>query len=203
VIQNILLVTSGVFHPPYAGRLTLHRALGQLDGFVFRHVPSLERLPEGLDKYSAMVLYYHGKTISDAALTRLDGFVGSGGGVLAVHSATASFKDSLRYSEILGGRFTGHGPVESFEVRSKRYDIFRGIEPFTIRDELYIHELQPGVDIHFTASHEGDETPVVWTQRYGRGRVCYAVPGHTTNSLKHPAMQEILRRGLKWTCGAE
>jgi len=203
VTRNILLVTSGVFHPPYFGRLALHEALKQLDGFTFRHVPSLERLPANLDQYSAMVLYYHGKTISDAALARLDGFVGGGGGVLALHSATASFKDSKRYSEILGGRFIGHGPVENFEVTGRKYDIFNGIAPFTIRDELYIHDLQPGVDVHFTTRQEGREAPVVWTHSYGAGRVCYAVPGHTTNSLKHPAMQEILRRGLKWTCGAE
>jgi len=203
VTRDILLVTSGVFHPPYTGRMALHRALGQLDRFGFRHVPSLERLPEGLDKYSALVLYYHHKTISDAALTRLEDYVAAGGGVLAVHSATASFKDSLRYADIMGGRFSGHGPVESFEVRSKRYDIFRGIEPFTLRDELYLHELQPGIDVHFMAMHGNGETPVVWTNLYKKGRVCYVEPGHITGSLKHPAVQEILRCGLKWVCGAE
>jgi len=202
VAREILLVTSGIFHPPYSGRQALVEALRQ-DGYTLRHVRSLEVLPADTEQYAAMVLYYHGKRLSDGALARLDGFVSSGGGILAVHSATASFKDCERYSEILGGRFTGHGPVENFEVRSRRYDIFRGIEPFTIRDELYIHELQPGVDVHFTASHEGDETPVVWTHRFGQGRVCYAVPGHTTNSLKHPAVQEILRRGLRWVCGVE
>jgi type 1 glutamine amidotransferase len=203
VTRDILLVTSGVFHPPYSGRLALQEALGQLDGFVFRHVSSLEKLPADLKKFSAMVLYYHRKTISDAALTRLEGFVSGGGGVLALHSATASFKDSQRYSEIMGGQFTGHGPVENFEVQSRRYDIFRGIEPFTIRDELYIHELGPGIDVHFTAMHGSGETPVVWTHLYGQGKVCYVEPGHTTASLKHPAVQEILRRGLKWVCGAE
>ncbi len=172
------------------------------DGYSFRHVPSLERLPADLDKYSALVLYYHHKTISDAALSRLEEFTAGGGGILAVHSATASFKDSPRYVEILGGRFTGHGPVESFEVRSRSYTIFRGIEPFTIRDELYLHELQPGIDVHFTAVHGSSETPVVWTHLYKSGRVCYVEPGHITGSLKHPAVQEILRRGLSWVCGA-
>jgi type 1 glutamine amidotransferase len=203
VSQNILLVTSGFFHPPYAGRLALHEALGQLDGFTFRHVPSLEKLPANLEQYSAMVLYYHHKTISDAAFTRFEGFTAGGGGVLAVHSATASFKDSPPYSEILGGRFSGHGPLESFEVRSRSYNIFRGIEPFTLRDELYLHELEPGIDVHFTAMHGNGETPVVWTHRYKQGRICYVEPGHTSNSLKHPAVQEILRRGLQWVCGAE
>jgi type 1 glutamine amidotransferase len=174
-----------------------------MDGFAFQHVTSLEKLPADLSRYSAMVLYYHRKAISDRALGRLDDFVRGGGGILAIHSATASFKESQRYFEILGGRFIGHGPVENFEVRGRKYDIFNGIESFSIRDELYIHELQPGIDVHFTIAHDGQESPAVWTHSYGAGRVCYAVPGHTTESMKHPAMQEILRRGLKWACKEE
>jgi len=201
-MQNILLVTSGFFHPPYSGRQALVEALRQ-DGYTLRHVRSLEALPADTGQYAAMVLYYHGKRLSDGALARLDSFVSGGGGLLALHSATASFKDSPRYSEILGGRFTGHGPVESFEVRARRYDIFRGIEPFTIRDELYLHEMQPGVDVHFTASQGGNETPAVWTLHHGKGRVCYAVPGHRSESLRHPSVQEILRRGLDWACGRD
>ena len=38
-----------------------------------------------------------------------DGFVRAGGGVLAIHSATASFKGSPAYFEVLGGRFVGQG----------------------------------------------------------------------------------------------
>lgn len=200
---NILLVTSGVFHPPYFARLAVREALRQIDGFAFRNIPSLEKLPADLSRYTAMVLYYHRKTISDKALGRLADFVGGGGGILALHSATASFKESKRYFEILGGRFIGHGPVENFELSSRKYDIFSGIASFTVRDELYIHEMQPGVDVQFIVKHGGEDVPAVWTHSYGAGRVCYAVPGHTTESMKHPAVQEILRRGLKWACKAE
>ena len=203
MIRNILLVTSGIFHPPYFGRLAVHEALRQMDGFAFQHIPSLEKLPTNLNQFSALVLYYHHKTISDAALRRLDDFVSGSGGILAIHSATASFKKTKRYYEILGGRFIGHGAVENFEVRRRKDGIFDSIAPFTIKDELYIHELQPGITAHFTAKHAGQEAPAVWTYRCGAGKVCYAVPGHTAESMKHPAVQEILRRGLKWVCGME
>jgi type 1 glutamine amidotransferase len=72
------------------------------------------------------------------------------------------------------------------------------MKDFTIRDELYLHELNPGIEVHFAANHAGQDVPIVWTYRYGRGKVCYAVPGHTSGSMTHPAVQEILRRGLKW-----
>ena len=196
--MKALLVTAGIFHPPYRGRQALQRALMRLGGFSFQHICSLEQLPADVETFAALVLYFHHKTISTTALARLDAFVKHGGGVLAIHSATASFKHEPHYFEIIGGRFVGHGPVENFEVKQVRDDLFGEIGNFIIKDELYLHELQPGIDVHFAAQHNGQAVPVVWTYRYGSGKVCYAVPGHTSGSMQHPAVQEILRRGLKW-----
>lgn len=162
------------------------------------YVNSLEKLPADVDKFSALVLHYHHKTISPAALARLDGFVKSGGGILAIHAATASFKETLAYFDILGGRFIGHGKVEPFEVSSKNSKIFSGISNFTVKDELYIHELNDKIQVHFTAKHEGKDVPVVWTFQYGKGKVCYAVPGHTSATMSNPTYQVVLRRGLEW-----
>ncbi|MCS7282265.1 MAG: ThuA domain-containing protein [Anaerolineae bacterium] len=196
--MNVLLVTDGLIHPPLIGRLALHRALRRVPGLSFRHIPSLEHLPADLSDCAALVLYYHHRTISAGALDRLDDFVRSGGGVLALHSATASFKDCPRYAEILGGRFVGHPPVQRLELRRVRDDIFGEIEPFVVEDELYFHELRPPVTIHFVADHQGEEVPVVWTRHYGRGRVCYAVPGHTASSMSNETYQRLLQRALLW-----
>jgi type 1 glutamine amidotransferase len=196
--MNVLLITAGFFHPPRRGRQALHQALAQADGFSFQHVRSLEQLPDDLGSFAALVLYFHHKAISVEALTRLDAFVRNGGGLLAVHSATASFKDQPHYFDIIGGQFTGHGAVANIEVKQVKDDIFGGIGDFFVKDELYWHSLQPGIDVHFSAQHDGQSTPIVWTYRYGTGRVCYAMPGHTVESMRHPAMQEILRRGLMW-----
>ena len=198
--KRILLVTDGIFHPTYLGRLALHRSLKQLDGFSFKHVSSLEKLPADPDSFSALVLHYHHKTLSELALTKLKTYVIKGGGILAIHAATASFKETLPYFEILGGRFIGHGPVESFEVSKVRDDIFSGIDNFVVKDELYIHDLQPNIEVHFTAKHEGKDIPVVWTYPYGKGKVCYAVPGHTTESMRNKTYQQVLKRGLAWAC---
>jgi type 1 glutamine amidotransferase len=198
--KKILLVTDGFFHPTYFGRLALQESLKQLDVFLFEHVSSLEKLPPDLESFSALVLHYHHKTISDGALKRLDGFVQNGGGILAIHAATASFKPTLPYFKILGGRFIGHGKVENFEVKKVRADIFSGFENFVVKDELYIHEVESSIEVHFTAKHEGKDIPVVWTYQYGQGKVCYAVPGHTTATMSNPTYQQILRRGLEWVC---
>jgi len=200
-MKKVLLVTDGIFHPPLFGRMTLHRVFHQMDGFSFQHIRSLEQLPMDMEKFSALVLHYHHKTISPSVLARLEWFIKNGGGILAIHAATASFKQSMPYFKILGGQFTGHGKVENFEVIKVRDDIFTGISNFFIKDELYIHELEPGIEVHFTTKYQGKDVPVVWTYHYGRGSVCYTVPGHTTATMSHPMYQKILQRGLEWVTG--
>jgi len=197
-MKRILLVTDGIFHPPLLGRLSLHRILRQMKEFSFKHIRTLEQLSVDVDKFSALVLHYHHKRISPAALARLDEYVKNGGGILAIHAATASFKETLAYFDILGGRFIGHGNVESFEVINQISEIFRDIPSFTVRDELYFHELNDRIQVHFMAKHEGKDVPVVWTYQYGKGKVCYAVPGHTPATMGNPAYQAVLRRGLEW-----
>lgn len=205
-MNRILLVTSGIFHPPLFGRIALHDTLRQMEGLSFAYVSSLEKLPANIDTFSALVLHYHHKTISDTALHRLDTFVKNGGGILALHAATASFKETLPYFKILGGRFIGHGKVEKIQVRKHALSavetleskIFDGIDNFEVKDELYIHDLSDNIQVHFTAKYQGRDIPVVWTYHYGKGKVCYAVPGHTTESMHNETYHQILKRGLKW-----
>jgi type 1 glutamine amidotransferase len=197
-MKKVLIVSDGLFHPPRRGRRTLQRVLRCLEGYAFEAIRSLEDSPAELAGYATLVLYYHHKAISAPALARLEGFVREGGGVLALHAATASFKGTQPYFAILGGRFTGHGNVEEFALRKVNDDVFAGIGDFTVRDELYLHELQPGIQVHFTAGFEGRQVPAVWTYRYGKGRVCYAVPGHTAGTLDNPTYQALLQRALEW-----
>jgi type 1 glutamine amidotransferase len=198
-MKKILLVTDGLFHPPLTARTALRRLLEEPDSYRFKHIHSLEKLPADLTSYAAIVIYIHHKKISEAALEKLDLFVAAGGGVLGVHSATASFKQAPQYFEILGGRFIGHGPVEKFTVKPvDQSEVFSGIPAFDVFDELYLHEFQPDIEVHFTAHYKGEDVPAVWTYTFGKGRVCYAAPGHRTASLKNETYQKLLRQGLKW-----
>lgn len=203
VLHDVLLVSAGLVHPPYRGRMQLKETLAAIPRVRLNEVTSLAeaaKLP--LSDYRAMVLYYHHRddVLADADLQAFRSFVSGGGGVLAVHSATASYKPSAAYFEILGGRFVGHGPVESMQVEVSAADdpIFGGIGGFEIKDELYLHELQPDLRVHFHAVHNGKAEPMVWTREVGAGRVCYVCPGHRSASMQHPAVQEIVRRGLTW-----
>jgi len=201
-MKKVLLVTDGIFHPPLLARNVLHQTLAELDVFEFQHVHSMEKLPGNLNDFSAIVIYLHHKKISERALTSIDDFVSNGGGILGVHSATAAFQKHSHYFEIMGGRFISHGPIEPFEVKPiPDSEIFDGMPAFTVKDELYIHELQPGITPHFTTKHKGKEVPMVWTYHYGQGRVFYAVPGHRTETMRNETYQRVLQHGLEWVCG--
>ncbi len=199
-MKKILLVTDGIFHPPFTARLALRKALAAQSAFEFHYARSMEELPDNLEEISALVIYLHHQKISENALTRLDLYVSNGGGILGIHTATAAYKEHIRYFEILGGRFIGHGPIEKFEVKRVNDELFYGIRDFVVKDELYMHEFQPGITPHFIAFHQGQEVPVVWTYFYGQGRVCYAVPGHTTATMRNRSYQMVLQRGLTWVC---
>lgn len=205
---HTLLVSAGFFHPPWLGRFWLRQSLQALPDVRLRQVASLEGLLASNAKdYQAIVLYIHQQKVTRQALEALDQFVSQGGGLLAVHSATASFKDQSAYFAILGGRFTGHGPLRELEIRPTRAgdEVFTGIGPFTLNEEPYEHELDPACVVHFDARHpeagaDEQHLPVVWTRIYGQGRVCYCLPGHRSAAMRHPVVREILQRGLKWVC---
>ena len=160
-MPQVLLITSGIFHPSLPGRLALRRDLAATPGVRLRHARSIEALAQtNLAALDAVVLYYHRHTISPRALDALDRFVRRGGGILAVHSATASFKQSSRYFDILGGRFIGHPPVGPLEIRPavSADEIFGPIPPFVVTDEAYRHELRD-IRVHFVA-RSADRRPL-------------------------------------------
>ncbi len=200
-----LLILHGLVHPTWLACRRLRRVLETTPGLQFQHARNLESLLQiDLSQLSSLVLYFHHKQISRAALERLDEFVRGGAGLLAVHGAAASFKSEPGYHQIIGGRFIGHGPVARFEVRPKPdQQLFRDIGSFQIRDELYRHEFEPSNEVHFFTSVDGEQEPVVWTRRHGEGRVCYCSLGHTSQVFRHPAVFKILRRGLMWVSGVD
>jgi len=201
----ILLISAGIFHPSLPARAALWRALSAMGEFSFQRAGSIEALA-GVRRgdVRGAVIFLHRQKISQAALSALERFADGGGGVLAVHSATASFKQQPRYFAVLGGRFRGHGPIATYTAHLdvQQAEPFEGLPAFTVRDELYLHDLHPDVRVHYSASCGDEQAPVVWTYLRGAGRVCYVCPGHRAASLHNPSVIEIMQRGLRWAVNA-
>jgi type 1 glutamine amidotransferase len=202
--RNVLLISAGIFHPPLLGRFWLRRMLSNLSGYSILQMTSMESLPQlDLEYFDGMILNIHHKIITEQALQAFDDYVSAGGGVLAMHATTASFKHTTRFFEILGGQFSSHGPVETFQVMPSRStdDIFGQLAGFTCKDELYLHDLSDDIRVHYYTNHQDEPVPMVWTRLHADGRVCYTCPGHRSATLRIPAYQAILKRGLQWVCG--
>jgi uncharacterized protein len=125
--------------------------------------------------------------------------------VLAIHSASASFKEQPAYPTFLGGRFTHHGEIQNYRVDPAPvvHSIFGIAAPFTLHDELYYHEWDESNTIHFWANTPTGREPLVWTRYNGEGRICYCAAGHSAASLSTPQIQQVLIRGLRWAASKE
>jgi type 1 glutamine amidotransferase len=130
-------------------------------------------------------------------------------------------------ADILGGQFLGHPPIEPYTVHVTEPDhpLVAGVEPFEVRDELYILELRPPIRtlLHarytgacrgFEEGHTSDDAPR--PVLYLKGSVCYFTLGHCrgrfdlqdlgVDDLGHrdcgswnsPAFRTILGRCVDW-----
>lgn len=203
--KRVLVVSAGIFHPTISARRLFHNILRGIEGVKLVATSSIEDLGSLKGgSYDAVCLYFHRKHISDDSLEALKDFIASGGGFFAVHSASASFKEIPKYFDILGGRFVSHDKVSDFTVvpSDSGDKIFKGIGPFTVKDELYIHEYSKDVKVQFQTKVNDSMEPVVWTKEHGKGRVCYFSLGHVASIFKKEEAHRIIERGMKWVCGA-
>jgi uncharacterized protein len=197
--NRVLVVTGEGEHPALEGRKALLQFISRMGGIAVKQIRSLEQLPSDLNRYHAMVLYFHEEQISKIALTNFEKFVAGGGGVLAIHSVTASFMEEEIFFEVLGGRFLEHGPITKFSVSPlPGLNDFKGVPKFIVEDELYLHETKSDIQPCFITLHQQKAVPLVWTRLYGKGRVCYASPGHQPETMHNAHYQTLLKCGLKW-----
>jgi uncharacterized protein len=197
--KHVLLVSAGLVHPSVFARKRLFEIIS--GAFTVVQTSSIEGvsiLRRGM--FDAVVIYLHRQKITDEALSAMESFVAHGGGLMGIHSATASFKQSKGWFNLMGGRFISHEEIIQFTSSSLGSEIFSP-ETFSVKDELYIHETKPGISVCYSTEKEGRAVPVVWTQDYGKGRVCYIEPGHVSASLEVPELVRIIKEGLSWVCG--
>ncbi len=128
-------------------------------------------------------------------------FVRAGGGLVVVHSGTASYKDMPAVRAVLGGVFTSHPPPCPVTVEPTRgHPLCAGVDsPFTIQDEHYQMILDdPAADIFLHTRSEHGVQPAGWTRSEGTGRVAVLTPGHFPEVWLQAGMQRLLLNALRW-----
>lgn len=158
---------------------------------------------EAYDRWRAEHAYSPPEATRDA----ITAHVRTGGGLLAVHTASICFDDWPEWGEVVGGAWrwgvSSHppfGPVTATVVGE--HPIVTDL-PDTIHldDEVY-GDLALGDDIEVLVTArrtpDDDPQPVVWHHRYGDGRVVYDGFGHDVDSIRVPAHRTVLERSLTW-----
>ena len=210
--QRVLLILGGMFHD-FEGFAATIRPVVESAGYSLTATYDLDELT-GLDGGAYDIV------MSDTSLSRhregqpsatpetltpdqtegLVRWVRAGGALVGVHSATVSGIDNAAFRSLLGARFVSHPPQFVFSVTPtfREHPITAGVEAFTVKDEMYVQDYDPSIDIHMVTVDRGVAYPMVWSRTEGKGRVAHVSMGHGPQVWCLPQFRTLILQSLAW-----
>ena len=140
-------------------------------------------------------------TITAEQVAGLAAAVRAGTGLAGWHGGMIdAFRASPDYQRMTGGQFVHHPPqLLTYDVTPvSEHPVVAGTGRFSVHTELYTVHVDPAIEVHAVADVDGVAMPVVWTTRFGAGRVFITTVGHELKDLEVPEHDEIIMRGLAW-----
>ncbi len=173
-----------------------------------------------LNDFDALFLMPSGSgTLSEAQKEDLLAFVrDEGKGLIVGHAATVGFFDWPEFGALIGGRLGGEvevaGEIEvedagfpgAMAFGTTRFTYYEQHpilkEPYRREDVHVVMRLDPAcLTPEQRARRPDGDLPVVWTRRYGAGRVYSAAWGHMAATWEDPRFQAMLLGGIRWAMG--
>ncbi|MGI5868825.1 MAG: ThuA domain-containing protein [Kiritimatiellia bacterium] len=127
-----------------------------------------------------------------------------------------AFRNNTEYQFMVGGQWVSHpGGIIDYTVQVVEPDhpIMRGIPAeFPMHSEQYFMHVDPSNHVLATTTFGGEHAPwikgtvmpVVWTRRYGKGKIFYSSLGHNFDDFENtPQVADIIVRGLLWALEEE
>lgn len=139
--------------------------------------------------------------------------VAGGVGIGGCHGGMCdAFREATEWQFMTGGQWVAHpgndGTRHTIHFTQEKHPITDGLEDFEVSSEMYYMHVDPAVKVLATCRFpvaDGPhvpngpvEMPVVWTKRYGKGRVFYCSLGHDVGVLEKEPVKMIMRRGFEW-----
>ena len=139
--------------------------------------------------------------------------VTSGVGIAGCHGGMCdAFRQNVDWQFMTGGQWVAHPGNDTVEytvnIRVGSSPIVEGIEDFHVVSEQYYVHIDPVIEVLATtrfptangphATNGPVDVPVVWTKRWGQGRVFYNSLGHHADIFEIKPALEIMRRGFLW-----
>ncbi|BBI31640.1 ThuA domain-containing protein [Cohnella abietis] len=190
---------------------------GQLEqeGFEVEVSDTLEAFADGekLKGLDLIVPVWTMGRIEQEWVNNVSAAVQSGVGLAGCHGGMCdSFRENTDWQFMTGGQWIAHPGNDKTEytvnIKSSSSVLVAGIEDFTVSTEQYYLHLDPANEVLATTRfpvaqgpHSTNKTvdmPVVWTKRWGLGRVYYNSLGHQADIMEIPVVKELMRRGFIW-----
>jgi type 1 glutamine amidotransferase len=175
-----------------------------------------------LDDFDALFLLPSGAgTLTDAQKADLLAFVRDDGkGLVLGHAALLAFFEWPAFADLAGARFGGEfdapatvlvedpsfpGAMVFGATRftfAEQHPILKA--PYSRDDAHVVMRLDPAsLPPEVRAKRDDDDFPVVWTRRYGRGRVFNVGWGHHEATWDDPRFQALVLGGILWAMGRD
>ncbi len=151
--------------------------------------------------------------ISNEQVNSVTEAVANGVGIAGCHGGMCdAFRTSVQWQFMTGGNWVSHPGGDGVEymvnIRHSSSPITAGLHDFKVVSEQYYLHVDPAVEVLATtrfptvtwyhSSNGVVDMPVVWTKRWGLGRVFYNSLGHHADIFNIPEALELMRRGFLW-----
>jgi type 1 glutamine amidotransferase len=200
-IEVLFLGNNATLHDSARFEPMIQSALAS-DGIHFTYTADPNDLnPAKLSGYDALMIYANHTTITPEQEKALLAFVEGGKGFLPIHAASFCFQNSPAYIALVGAQFQRHKTGEfTTEIIKPAHDVLKGIEPFKVWDETYVHtKHNPDRTVLMERVDETGREPWTWVRTQGKGRVFYTAYGHDERVWSHPMFHRLIRNAVYWT----
>lgn len=155
---------------------------------------------QNLKRYDALMIYANIESLPAAQEEALLAYVTNGGGLVALHCASACFRNSPKYVALVGAQFKSH-QTGTFRTKivAPENPLIKGFSGFESWDETYVHTAHNEKDR--TVLEMRDNEPWTWTRLEGMGRVFYTAWGHDERTWTNPGFHDLVERGIRFAAG--
>lgn len=201
-------------HQPREVAELFRRAL-EKENFEVEVSDTLEAFADG-EKLKALDLIIPAWTmgrIDQKLVNNVSEAVQAGVGLAGCHGGMCdAFRENVDWQFMTGGQWVAHpgndGVHHKIEIKHSSSPLTEGMQDFEVSTEQYYLHVDPAVEVLATTRfpvtpgphslNKAVDMPVVWTKRWGLGRVYYNSLGHQANIIEIPVVTEMMRRGFLW-----
>jgi uncharacterized protein len=170
--------------------------------------------PEKLKALDLIVPHWTMGEINKKYVRNVSAAVMSGVGLAGCHGGMCdSFRNNVDWQFMTGGNWVAHPGNDGVEymvnIKHSSSPLLEGMSDFKVVSEQYYLHVDPAVEVLATTRfpviqgphslNKAVDMPVIWTKRWGLGRVFYSSLGHLANIVAMPEVSKIMGRGFLWS----